>query len=134
MTDNVSHISKVLDETKHDLELLDKTVDNVVAKVRNNIEQRTAETTKACSNNIYEKNNPLIADMDDVFSENMGLMQGLQLSFNHKADIWNTIAHGSSRIASETTAFTMKALDQIKAKASTPINDFSINLTKDTTV
>lgn len=38
VTNNVSQISKDLEETKHNLELLDKSIDNVVVWIKNAVE------------------------------------------------------------------------------------------------
>lgn len=60
--------------------------------------------------------------MDTVFSKNMGVMQELQSSFDPLADRDTTTTHSLSKIASETTAFTKKALDQLTAESTTMIS------------
>ena len=86
VSENVSQISKDLEETKHDVKLLDQDIDKVVAKAKSAVAQATKEATDtaviACSDDLYEKNATYIANMDDVFSENMGLMQELQSSYD----------------------------------------------------
>lgn len=71
--------------------------------------------------------------MDDVFSENMELMQELQLSFKPTAEIDAATARSINIIATTATACPNQALNHLKAESFTLIKDYSVQLTKDTT-
>ena len=58
-------------------------------KAQNAVKEATDTAVDASSTNLYDKNNSYIADMDEVFSENMGLMLKLHLSYDLQAPIAN---------------------------------------------
>ena len=123
VTENVSQITKDLEATKQDVKLLDKSVDMVVEKAKNTVTHATKEATNtavtACSKDLLETNKFYIADMDTVFSENMGLMQDLQSSFDPTAALDTATTASIRKIDKETTAFTTKALLNLKKEYDT---------------
>ena len=71
--------------------------------------------------------------MDEVFSENMGLMQKLHLSYDLQAPIANATTASLQQIKDETTIFTKSALLNLKKESDTLVSEFSSQLHQDTT-
>ena len=69
--------------------------------------------------------------MEDVFSENMGLMQNLQQKFNPQHKIDKVTSASISRMEEETTAFTASAITKLHDESNTILNNFLSELDKD---
>ena len=124
VSNNVSQANKYLNDTKQDVEeirqtikQLDLSVDSIVSKAKNAVANATKHATdeaiSACTNDLHETNQDHIANMEAVFSENMGLMQDLQRNFNPH-DMMN-----------ETTTFTDSAIAKLKQESATILQEFT---------
>ena len=116
-----------IEETKEAIEQLDLNVENIATKART----ATNEAISTYANELYDTNQDHIADMEDIFSENMGLMQDLQQKFNPQHTINEVTSAIISRMEETTTAFTASAITQLHDGSNTIINEFSSKLNKD---
>ena len=86
MTENVLQLTKDIEDSKQDIEHLDKNIDRIVKKAKNVVADATKQATDDAVNeyttDLHDKKREYTADMDKVFSGNMGLMQDLCVTFN----------------------------------------------------
>ena len=117
--------------------LLDKSIDDVVTKAKNAMvhatKQATHETVSAYTTELYDKNQSYIANMDTVFSENMGLMQELHSDFDPQPTITKATNTAISDVKHETTTLTKSAIVDIKRESDTIIQELTSKLDLDLT-
>ena len=73
-------------------------------------EGATDASVTACMDNINRSNQNILDNADNVFAENMGLMEDLRSSYNLKTVVGNIIEAGITRLNSKITSFTTSAI------------------------